>query len=366
MAGSNKAEPPVFNEPIANSGASPGATATVFHYDALDTLIGRTTSAGKEQRFYRNDELATEVQGAASSSFVRAGGIVLAEHRSGAGIQSLLLAGNDKNSVLCEVSQEAIRGIAYSPYGHRVAGSPVNSHLGYNGERRETQTGWYLLGKGYRVFNPLLMRFHSPDNLSPFGKGGLNAYMYCMGDPINSVDPTGHSVFGFFSRGFRGLFGSNRLTTATPGAQNLPPVLRLNPHEKTRPTSLRPIRIKDVNNLERRADLQLELATKFKSKDSEKYYRYMGFYEDDFEAFNFAKEHQGQKLITKYGQAAAKKSAKKMAELEKEQAQEKRAVFLDWQANQILRDKAYRRPQGEEKSYLGVNNMDRIQRDIRS
>lgn len=36
------------------------------------------------------------------------------------------------------------------------------------------------------------MRFHSPDSWSPFGGGGLNAYMYCMGDPVNRVDPTGH------------------------------------------------------------------------------------------------------------------------------------------------------------------------------
>lgn len=37
------------------------------------------------------------------------------------------------------------------------------------------------------------MRFHSPDILSPFGAGGIHAYAYCAGDPINHVDPTGHS-----------------------------------------------------------------------------------------------------------------------------------------------------------------------------
>ena len=36
------------------------------------------------------------------------------------------------------------------------------------------------------------MRFHSPDSWSPFGGGGLNAYMYCVGDPVNRADPTGH------------------------------------------------------------------------------------------------------------------------------------------------------------------------------
>ncbi|SDB43449.1 RHS repeat-associated core domain-containing protein [Pseudomonas sp. NFACC23-1] len=184
------------NHPITNFGASPDEPTTRFHYDALDSLIGRTTSEGKEHRFYRNNELASEVSGTVSTTFVRAEGVVLAERQTGGDASSILLMGDDKNSVMGEVTRQGLTSIAYSPYGHRVEGSSANSHLGYNGERRERQTGWYLLGKGYRVFNPQLMRFHSPDNLSPFGKGGLNAYMYCEGDPINNVDPTGHVFFG--------------------------------------------------------------------------------------------------------------------------------------------------------------------------
>ncbi|EPJ83956.1 hypothetical protein CFII68_18000, partial [Pseudomonas sp. CFII68] len=44
-----------------------------------------------------------------------------------------------------------------------------------------------------RAFNPVLMRFNSPDSSSPFGEGGLNSYAYCIGDPINRIDPTGHT-----------------------------------------------------------------------------------------------------------------------------------------------------------------------------
>jgi len=356
MAGSDKVGQPGSNGSLGDSGVSRNETTDGFYYDALDNLIGRTTSAGREQRFYRSDELANEINGDINTTFIRAEGVVLAEHRTG-GPGFMLLAGDGKNSVLTEISQGAVKSIAYSAYGHRTQSASVNCHLGYNGERRETQTGWYLLGNGYRVFNSLLMRFHSPDNLSPFGKGGLNAYMYCVGDPINNVDPTGHTVFGFFSRGFRGLFGSNRLTTATPGAQELPKVLRLNPHEKTRPTSLLPIRAKDVVRLERRADLQLELAKQFKNRDPEKYAKYTKFYEDDHEAHSFAIEHQGEKLMTKYGREAAKNSSKRLAAIERSRANTKRAEFLNWQTIDIEEIRTHKREEGVPRSFLGTDFM---------
>jgi len=80
------------------------------------------------------------------------------------------------------------------------------SALGYNGVLHEAAGSWQILGNGYRVYNPVLMRFHSPDDMSPFGKGGLNAYGYCQLDPINQVDPSGHwslNVFAANLLGFR-------------------------------------------------------------------------------------------------------------------------------------------------------------------
>jgi RHS repeat-associated protein len=63
--------------------------------------------------------------------------------------------------------------------------------IGFNGVVHEAGTRWQLLGNGRRVYNPMLMRFHSPDRLSPFGEGGCNAYAYCLGDPVNHRDPNG-------------------------------------------------------------------------------------------------------------------------------------------------------------------------------
>jgi RHS repeat-associated protein len=105
--------------------------------------------------------------------------------------KTILLATDQQRSVLSALDEHPPRSIAYTPYGHRPRENGLLSLLGFNGELPDPRTGCYHLGNGYRQFNPVLMRFICPDRFSPFGKGGLNAYAYCEGDPSNKVDPTG-------------------------------------------------------------------------------------------------------------------------------------------------------------------------------
>ena len=65
--------------------------------------------------------------------------------------------------------------------------------LGFNGEQYEARSRTYVLGQGYRCYSPALQRFQAPDDRSPFSEGGLNAYAYCVNDPINYLDDTGQS-----------------------------------------------------------------------------------------------------------------------------------------------------------------------------
>jgi RHS repeat-associated protein len=78
----------------------------------------------------------------------------------------------------------------YDSFGFLENGA--GSRLRFNGQLEEPQSRSYLLGNGYRAYSPWLKRFSSPDIFSPFGTGGLNAYAYCAGDPINASDPSGH------------------------------------------------------------------------------------------------------------------------------------------------------------------------------
>ncbi|MFJ4064112.1 RHS repeat-associated core domain-containing protein [Pseudomonas sp. NPDC089996] len=78
---------------------------------------------------------------------------------------------------------------AYSPFGALRA--PPAPGLAFCGQYRDLLTGSYPLGKGRRFYSPTLMRFMTPDSLSPFSKGGINAYVYCGADPVNRHDPSG-------------------------------------------------------------------------------------------------------------------------------------------------------------------------------
>ncbi|WP_095079142.1 RHS repeat-associated core domain-containing protein [Pseudomonas sp. Irchel s3h17] len=164
-----------------------------YRYDPLDRIVGTSPSGQSPlQRFYCKARLATEIQGLLRHTIVQHDDQLLAQQqRNGEHVEATLLATDLQRSVLHASSPGGRHPIAYSPYGHHPADSGLLSVLGFHGERRDPVTGHYVLGNGYRAFNPVLMRFNSPDSWSPFGMGGLNAYAYCMGNP-HRQDPTGH------------------------------------------------------------------------------------------------------------------------------------------------------------------------------
>ncbi|WP_080268742.1 RHS repeat-associated core domain-containing protein [Pseudomonas avellanae] len=162
----------------------------VYRYDPLDRLADCSPAGqGSARFFYQKNRLTTQIQGQIEHSLLRTDEHLLAQRRTENNeSDSALLATDQQQSVI------AVQGLAlaYTPYGHRHPSTGPMNLPGFTGQRVDPVTGHYLLGNGYRAFNPVLMRFNSPDSLSPFGEGGLNAYAYCEGDPINRVDPSGH------------------------------------------------------------------------------------------------------------------------------------------------------------------------------
>ncbi|EKT4542192.1 RHS repeat-associated core domain-containing protein [Pseudomonas sp. DCB_CB] len=85
--------------------------------------------------------------------------------------------------------------VSYCVYGYSKALTLKPRLTGFNGAHFDPHAHYYHLGQGYRAFSPTLMRFISPDRISPFGRGGINSYTYCNGDPVNRTDPSGAVAF---------------------------------------------------------------------------------------------------------------------------------------------------------------------------
>ncbi|MBC3434707.1 RHS repeat-associated core domain-containing protein [Pseudomonas sp. BW16M2] len=105
--------------------------------------------------------------------------------------QTLLASDRLQSPCLAKGSADSLAA-AYTPYGQRSPAS-FPTALGFTGQPFEQALCGYVLGS-YRVYSTKLMRFLSADSWSPFGGGGLNAYAYCAGDPVNRRDPSGHVI----------------------------------------------------------------------------------------------------------------------------------------------------------------------------
>ncbi|MGB9089621.1 MAG: RHS repeat-associated core domain-containing protein, partial [Pseudomonas farsensis] len=116
---------------------------------------------------------------------------LFALNRIAEGIAKTTLLGCDGQGSVRIEADDTIRQLRYTTHGAEQKGDE-KMPFGYTGLRREPLTGWYI-PNGYRPYDPLLMCFLSPDSESPFGRGGINPYVYCAGDPVNRIDPDGHS-----------------------------------------------------------------------------------------------------------------------------------------------------------------------------
>lgn len=140
--------------------------------------------------FYRDGRVTTTITDTKHRSIIEYRQAPLAEIRPGAKDLIHLIATDLTRSVVIVKDTTIDERHAYSPYGNACTLPSPNTLLGYHGERIDPHDV-YLPGS-YRVYSPGFMRFLSPDTWSPFGRAGINTYVYCKGDPINHTDPSGH------------------------------------------------------------------------------------------------------------------------------------------------------------------------------
>lgn len=163
-----------------------------YRYDGHGDLVGSTQgNASEVQRRYQGYRLSSTLENGLLTQYLYAADQPAGLQQSGSGNSTRLLLTDANGSVIGESDGSTLEQAHYNAYGETLADSNLQGLLGFNGEARERALGWYLLGRGYRAYNPVLMRFHSPDELYP-EDAGINPYSYCGGNPVNWRDPSGH------------------------------------------------------------------------------------------------------------------------------------------------------------------------------
>nr|WP_314488140.1 RHS repeat-associated core domain-containing protein [uncultured Pseudomonas sp.] len=200
-----------------------GGRTCQYRYDTSGRVCDRLVDGELRRSFFSGAQLTHERRGEHCLALHGDGQGLFALTRIAEGVRQARLLGCDgQGSVRLQLDVRAERCM-YSAHG--VTG-PAEEDLpfGFAGERREPLTGWYI-ANGYRPYDPLLMTFLAPDSESPFGRGGLDAYAYCGGDPVNRTDPDGHSWITWTAAGI-GL-GLAAITTAASLGSVLPAVAAL-------------------------------------------------------------------------------------------------------------------------------------------
>ena len=100
---------------------------------------------------------------------------------------------------ICSSSGTLIGEYVYDAWGNLLE-EPTNGILlanpfRYRGYYYDTSIGLYYLNSRY--YDPETGRFLNEDLVSylePETIGGINLYAYCLNDPVNYIDPTGHKA----------------------------------------------------------------------------------------------------------------------------------------------------------------------------
>lgn len=160
----------------------------------------------------------------------------------------------------------------YTAYGYVWRASRPQLQLGFSGQLLFGV--FYFLGNGHRVYSTCLMRFISPDSLSPFEVGGLSGYAYCEGDPVNFIDPSGRVKQSMFPGPPRLRLA--RLDRPNPPSEEMPILVR---EPSTVPEHIR--QRDNVRHREQMAMLDRRIARE--DRNTRTYKRLAPFFEGDLE-----------------------------------------------------------------------------------
>lgn len=113
------------------------------------------------------------------------------------------------SSVVTNAAGTKVQSLAYYPYGKtRASTGSIDVHHKYTSQELDDSTGLYFYNARY--YDPVLGRFISPDSIipNPHNPQALNRYSYVLNNPLNLIDPSGHSFKDWWKKEWRKVAGA--------------------------------------------------------------------------------------------------------------------------------------------------------------
>lgn len=156
-------------------------------YDTYD-FEGLESIAHSEGRFVATDWTTTGVPTLSDRHFVR--------DLVGSTVTVIDVARAAVASNIPTLNAALVEQDAYLAYGDRLSASAMtlktdtDNRYRFNGKERHDWAGYAYIDYGARMYNPLIGSWLSPDPLAD-KYTSTSPYVFCAGDPVNYVDPTG-------------------------------------------------------------------------------------------------------------------------------------------------------------------------------
>lgn len=168
---------------------------TSYFYDGDGNRVKRSFNAlnPPPDTIYIGD--LYECTGTSCTKHIFAGGARIASVPAGGGATYYYHADHlGSTNVVTDQLGSQVQYLAYRAYGDvRVQSGTVNVNYQYTDQELDQRTGLYFYKSRY--YDPVMGRFIQPDTIvpNPMNPQDFNRYAYVNNNPMNFIDPTGHT-----------------------------------------------------------------------------------------------------------------------------------------------------------------------------
>jgi len=168
-----------------------GTVTTTLTYDGNGARAKKV--AGGTTTYYVSNDY--EIKNGVATKYVFAGNMRVASIE-GTNINNSKIFHKDhlgSSTAITDSTGADTETTEYMPFGVQRSHSGANaSDYKYTDQELDNESGLYNYDA--RMYDPVIGRFISADTIaqSPYNPQSLNRYSYCMNNPLNYVDPSGH------------------------------------------------------------------------------------------------------------------------------------------------------------------------------